>query len=195
MLDDIIKIDDRKDIIESLFKVLNSKTIKGFTKNYEEFKNILIEKNINDDKRLTRLYNRLYYVFSFVLNNLHPEVFPIYFGATRRGLRRISIEGYSKIQNVYIKFLENIENIEIFKNLKNEENEYIVKNYNEIKEIINEYKKLIALINEDNDIIKDNYIFKDNTIINFNKDLFENHAEYKCFQDICWMLSLEEEKS
>jgi uncharacterized protein YjgD (DUF1641 family) len=83
MLDDIIKIDDRDNIIETLFELLESKNISDFIKKYDVFIKLLKTKNTNEDKRLTRLYNRLYYIFSYVLNSQKPEEFPIYFSKTR----------------------------------------------------------------------------------------------------------------
>jgi hypothetical protein len=90
MMEEIINKNDRIDIIKQLFKVLKIETsgsVDNFIKNYNDFIELLKQKNINDDKRLSRLYNRLYFIFSFVLNNQKPEEFPIYFSATRNTLR------------------------------------------------------------------------------------------------------------
>jgi hypothetical protein len=87
MVEEIINKKDREIIISKLFEILKSKKIESFIKNYDNFIDLLKIKNTNDDKRLSRLYNRLYFIFSFILNNLKPEEFPVYFSATRNTLK------------------------------------------------------------------------------------------------------------
>jgi uncharacterized protein YjgD (DUF1641 family) len=92
MMEEIIEKKFRENIIKKLFIILKSENISDFIKNYDEFINLLEDGNKKDDKRLSRLYKRLYFIFSFVLNAQKPEEFPIYFSATRNTLRVFGIE-------------------------------------------------------------------------------------------------------
>lgn len=171
MMEEIINKNDREDIIKKIFIVLKSEKIEDFTKNYNEFINSLKEKNTNDDKRLSRLYNRLYFIFSFILNNLKPEEFPIYFSATRNTLRAFWIEWYENVADIYKKFFK-----------INNENEVNKISYENFNNYIDEYVEKVW-------IDENNYWFKTITELTFKKDLFINHAKYRFFQDICWVIN------
>lgn len=172
MMEEIIEKDDRQQIMESLFITLKSNAVENFIKNYDDFIELLKQKNTNNDKRLSRLYNRLYFIFSFVLNNQNPEEFPIYFSATRNTLRVFWIEWYENVVKVYKNFLWN----------------------NEFKKDINIYLESVS-IDEEKYALKDIFPLdgelklwdKKNKIT--RKDLFINHAKYRFFQDICWVLN------
>lgn len=170
MNEKIINKDNRNDIIKQLFEVLKydedkNKDVNDFIKNYDKFIELLKPKNANNDKRLSRLYNRLYFIFSFVLNNQKPEEFPIYFSATRNTLRFFWIEWYKNITETYKKVLELKIKIE-------KQEEEIYKEYLECV-WIDEKKYCTEL--------KEKFLF--------NKIFFENHAKYRFFQDLCWVLN------
>lgn len=164
MMEEIIKKEERIKIIKELFNVLKydknkNKDVNDFIKNYDNFIKVLKEKNINNDKRLSRLYNRLYFIFSFVLNNQNPEEFPIYFSATRNTLRIFWwVEWYENIVKVYKEFLKE-------EALKNSIDEYV----NQVW------------------IKQNNYSLEN--ILWFNEKLFTSHAKYRFFQDFCWVLN------
>lgn len=179
MMEEIIKKDYRDDIIEKLFEVLKydkdkNKDVNDFIKNYDNFIELLKQKNINDDKRLSRLYNRLYFIFSFVLNNQNPEEFPIYFSATRNTLRVFWIEWYKDVTKIYKDFLwkkEFNDSIDIYlKWVWENEEKY------SLKDIFPLDDKL-------------EYIEKNNKQKISRKDLFTIHAKYRFFQDLCWVLN------
>lgn len=160
MMEEIIKKEYRNEIIKKLFEVLKSDNIENFIKNYDEFIGLLKLKNTNDDKRLSRLYNRLYFIFSFILNNLKPEIFPIYFSATRNTLRTFWIEWYQNVVKIYKKIIKD-------KDLINYIDEYLIKVW----------------------IDKEKYWFKDIKELPFNIELFKNHSKYRFFQDLCWVIN------
>lgn len=165
MIEEIIKKEDRIKIIEELFNVLKydenkNKDVNDFIKNYDNFIKVLKEKNINDDKRLSRLYNRLYFIFSFVLNNQKPEEFPIYFSATRNALRVFWVEWYENVVKIYKEFLWN-----------------------------NEFEVYIKIYLEKVWIKKESYWLKEITVLSYNEKLFIDHAKYRFFQDLCWVLN------
>lgn len=161
MDDEIIKENnDRKDIINALFKVLNSKLIKEFISNYNQFIELLEDKKVKEDKKLPRLYNRLWFIFSYILNNQNPKEFPMYFSATRNTLRVWWTEGYQNIAKIYKEIIDN----------------------NDFIKYIDDYLKWVW-------IDENSYWFKDIIELSFNKDLFENHAKYRFFQDLCWVIA------
>lgn len=165
MMEDIIKKEDRKQIIEQLFKILkydekNYKDDESFWENYKEFIELLKKKNTNNDTRLSRLYNRLYFIFSFVLNNQKPKEFPIYFSATRNTLRFFWVDLYENVIKIYKEFLLD-------------------------KEIESYIKKYLERIN----ISDKNYLKELKNITSFDEDLFTSHAKYRFFQDLCWVLN------
>lgn len=177
MIEEIIKEEDRNDIIKQLFTVLkleNSTNVDNFIKNYDDFIDLLKKKNTNDDKRLSRLYNRLYFIFSFILNNQNPEKFPIYFSATRNTMRVFWIEWYQDITKIYKDFLwkkEFNDSIDIYlKWVWENEEKY------SLKDIFPLDDKL-------------EYIEKNNKQKISRKDLFTIHAKYRFFQDLCWVLN------
>ncbi len=162
MLDETISSEyDRKLIITELFNLIQTKDIEDFIKQYDIFIQALKEKNTNDDKRLSRLYNRLYFILSFILNNLYPEIFPIYFSATRSVLRVFWVEWYENVANLYKEFLKT----------------------EGLKTYIDEYLEWVWI--SENDY----WLSKYKGILPFNKELFENHARYRFFQDICWVIA------
>lgn len=158
MMEEIINKKDRKEIINKLFGIFKSKKIEDFIQNYDNFIDLLKIKNNNDDKRLSRLYNRLYFIFSFILNNLKPEEFPIYFSATRNTLKVFWIEWYENLVTIYKNVLEN----------------------SYFTEFIKIYLQWVS-------ISLDNYSLKN--IFSYDEIFFENHAKYRFFQDLCWVLN------
>jgi hypothetical protein len=158
-----------------LFKLLNVENSKDswlFIEAYNNFINTLKFYNTNNDKRLSRLYNRLYFIFSFALNAQKPEEFPIYFSATRNTLRVFWVEWYENTVKVYKEFLWNWD----------------------FKDYIKIYTDWIFLNNEY--ALKDIFPFEEDLYFDEKlsknikrKDLFYNHAKYRFFQDICWVLN------
>lgn len=179
MMEEIIKKEDREKIIKQLLKVFKydekeNKDVNDFIKNYDNFIELLKQKNINDDKRLSRLYNRLYFIFSFVLNNQNPEEFPIFFSATRNTLRVFWVEWYKDVTKIYKDFLwkkEFNDSMDIYlKWVWEKEEKYA------LKDIFPLDGKL-------------EYLKKNNKQEVTRKDLFTSHAKYRFFQDLCWVLN------
>lgn len=160
----------RLGIINSTFDIIKSDSIDAFVSAYNKLKKNLEDANKGlNDIRITRLYNRLWYVFSFFLNILHPHVFPIYFRDTRATCRKFGIEGYEDIALAFAQFRENK------------------------KDIITQYLWEIG-INQTWTIKKSAY-FNSFAQMYFSKliergmrtNLLVNHAIYRCFQDTLWL--------
>lgn len=99
--------EDKEKIIESVFEILKSKDPDDFYDRYEALKRALENANKNmEDFKLTRLYNRLWHIFSFFLNSLYPGVFPIYFPDTRAVCDKHGIDGYGGIAHAFSDFKE-----------------------------------------------------------------------------------------
>jgi len=97
----------------------------------------------------------------------------MYFSATRNTLKVFWIEWYENVVEIYKKFLldSKFEKfISIYLNWVNWDKE---SNNNEKKVFISD----------------DNYSEELKEICPFNKDLFTNHAKYRFFQDLCWVLN------
>ncbi len=103
--ENIVNQNKKSDIIKKLFDMLNSDNIEIFNNLYNKFIDELKKSNINENSKLTRLYNRLWYIFSYILNNLNPQTFPIYFPRTRDVLKLFNIEDYMWVCQFYNSFL------------------------------------------------------------------------------------------
>lgn len=91
---ELIPKPERARIAESVFDIFREDYPKNFDERLSEFKtrydrmiSILDSANVSKDRRISRLYNRLWNIFSFFLNNIYPETFPIFFSDTRSVLK------------------------------------------------------------------------------------------------------------
>lgn len=96
-----------ENIFEMLFNLLQSNDISTFYNRYDKFISLLKDFNKNDDKRLSRLYTRLYKRFSFILSILKPDRFTYYIdtNSSYRAYNSFYIDFIQKNNN-YIKELE-----------------------------------------------------------------------------------------
>lgn len=160
----IIEPKNKCELINLLFDIFLVSNFKEYSKAYKSFIDKLIEFNERGDLKLSRLYNRLHFVFSFILNNLHPKIFPIYFSKTREVLSFFWKKDYQDVCEFYKSFLDNN------------------------KQGIKEYKNLVIWkISTKILFNNDDYLYKQ---IGFNNgNLLDEHIAYRFFQDTMWLVS------